>query len=116
MLIPIPLAWQLDLPLKQRLGVLGMFLFGLLICACGAIKTRYLYTLFVTYDEIWVAMPIWILSALELHVGILCSSAPAGRMVVREYMRRFQEWFHRRHPRTDSLTSLVPLETSTSYV
>lgn len=116
MLIPIPLAWQLDLPLKQRLGVLGMFLLGLLICACGAIKTRYLYTLFVTYDEIWVATPIWILSALELHVGILCSSAPAGRIVVREHIRRFQEWFHRRHPRSDSLASLVPLETSTSYV
>ncbi|OJJ62486.1 hypothetical protein ASPSYDRAFT_196211 [Aspergillus sydowii CBS 593.65] len=116
MLIPIPLAWQLDLPLKQRLGVLGMLLLGLLICACGAIKTRYLYVLFVTYDDAWVATPIWILSALELHVGILCSSAPAVRMVVREHIRRFNEWFYRRYPRTDSMASLIPLGTSSSYV
>ncbi|KAE8135958.1 hypothetical protein BDV38DRAFT_272437 [Aspergillus pseudotamarii] len=92
MLIPIPLAWQLDLPLKQRLGVLGMFLLGLLICTCGAVKTRYLYILFSTYDEIWVSTPIWILSALELHVGILCFSAPSIRIVVREHIKRFHDY------------------------
>ncbi|KAF7621031.1 hypothetical protein F9C07_2282836 [Aspergillus flavus] len=116
MLIPIPLAWQLDLPLKQRLGVLGMFLLGLLICTCGAIKTRYLYTLFSTYDEVWVSTPIWILSALELHIGILCSSAPTIRVVVREHKRCFQEWRYRRYATTGSLTILVSPETAGSYV
>jgi hypothetical protein len=105
MLIPIPLAWQLDLPLKQRFGVLGMFLLGLLICTCGAVKTSYIYTLFSTYDEIWVATPIWILSALELHVGILCSSAPTIRMVVQENIRRVRDWFHSRYPKTDNMVS-----------
>lgn len=116
MLIPIPLAWQLNLPLKQRLGVLGMFLLGLLICTCGAVKTHYLYSLFSTYDEIWAAAPIWILSALELHVGILCFSAPTVRIVVREHIKCSHEWFHRKYLRTDSLTSLFPLETPESYV
>lgn len=116
MLIPIPLAWQLNLPLKQRLGVLGMFLLGLLICTCGAVKTHYLYSLFSTYDEIWAAAPIWILSALELHVGILRFSAPTVRIVVREHIKCSHEWFHRKYLRTDSLTSLFPLETPESYV
>jgi hypothetical protein len=118
MLVPIPLAWQLDLPLNQRLGALGMFLLGLLICACGAVKTGYLYTLFSTYDEIWVGTPIWILSALELHIGILCSSAPTIRLVLREHIKRFHGWFHSRgyhYARTDSLTSSVPHGTSGSY-
>lgn len=117
MLVPIPLAWKLDLPLNQRLGALGMFLLGLLICACGAVKTGYLYTLFSTYDEIWVASPIWILSALELHIGILCSSAPTIRIVVREQKKRLQGWLYSRrcyYARTGSLTSSVPLETSES--
>lgn len=118
MLVPIPLAWQLDLPLKQRLGALGMFLLGLLICACGAVKTSYLYTLFSTYDEIWLATPIWILSALELHIGILCSSAPTIRMVVREQIKRFHEWSYSRgysYARTDSLSNSIRLRKSGSY-
>lgn len=118
MLVPIPLAWQLDVPLKQRLGALGMFLLGLLICACGAVKTSYLYTLFSTYDEIWLATPIWILSALELHIGILCSSAPTIRMVVREQIKRFHEWSYFRgysYARTDNLSNSIPLQKSGSY-
>lgn len=118
MLVPIPLAWQLDLPLNQRLGALGMFLLGLLICACGAVKTNYLYTLFSTYDEIWVATPIWILSALELHIGILCSSAPTIRIVAREQIKRFHGWLYTRrynYARTVSFSGSGPFETSGSY-
>jgi hypothetical protein len=88
MLIPVPLAWQLHLPIRIRLGVLGMFLIGLSICICGALKTHYVRAaLLHSYDETWSAGPIWILSALELDVGIICSCAPALRVIVREHRR-----------------------------
>lgn len=89
-LLPAPIAWKLDLPFKARVGVLGMFLLGLLICICGALKTRYIYTLGYTYDEPWVASPIWILSAVELDVGILCSCAPTPRLVMRSFLERIR--------------------------
>ncbi|KAL2851397.1 hypothetical protein BJX68DRAFT_72168 [Aspergillus pseudodeflectus] len=88
MLLPGPIVWQLNLPIKTRIGVLGMFLLGLLICVCGVFKTIYIYRLFHTYDESWVACPIWILSALELQVGIICSCAPSLRVVARECLKR----------------------------
>lgn len=91
MLLPGPIVWQLNLPTKRRIGVLGMFLLGMLICVCGALKSNYIFGLFHTYDEPWVACPIWILSALELHIGILCSSVPSLRVVVREGLRKRHE-------------------------
>ncbi|KAF7622594.1 hypothetical protein F9C07_2224025 [Aspergillus flavus] len=91
MLLPGPIVWQLNLPTKRRIGVLGMFLLGMLICVCGALKSNYIFGLFHTYDEPWVACPIWILSALELHIGILCSSVPSLRVVAREGLRKRHE-------------------------
>ena len=44
MLLPLPIAGNVDLPMKARIGVLGMFLLGLLICICGVIKFIYIHT------------------------------------------------------------------------
>ncbi|KAL4985929.1 hypothetical protein BDW68DRAFT_164294 [Aspergillus falconensis] len=88
MLLPRPIVWQHNLPTKTRIGVLGVFLLGLLICVCGAFKTIYVSRLFHTYDESWVACPIWILSALELDVGIICSCAPSLSVLARECLKR----------------------------
>lgn len=71
MLLPLPIAWDVDLPMKARIGILGMFLLGLLICVCVVLKSICIHTLLHTHDESWVARPIWILSALELDVRIL---------------------------------------------
>lgn len=40
--IPGPLSWKLNQPLRVRIGVLGMFLLGLLICVCGALKIKFI--------------------------------------------------------------------------
>jgi hypothetical protein len=109
-LVPMLIAWNLSLPIKERIGVLAMFLLGLFICACGALRTRYTYTLFHTYDESWVEYPIWILSALELDVGILCSCAPALRIVVRECLKRYRERVGGWKQRNESLSSLTHLK------
>lgn len=114
--IPGPLSWKLNQPLRVRIGVLGMFLLGLLICVCGALKTKFIHILFNTYDEPWVSCPIWILSAVELHVGILCSSAPAIRIVAREYRQLYRGWVHNKAQRNESTTNLTYFESSASHV
>jgi hypothetical protein len=115
MLLPGPIVWKLNMPMKARIGVLGMFLLGLLICTCGLLKSRYIYTLFHTYDESWVACPIWILSAIELDVGIICSCAPGVRVVAREYLRQMYETPSQRQQRNESSSSLANLKGSTSH-
>lgn len=115
MVIPGPLSWKLNQPLRVRIGVFGMFLFGLLICVCGALKTKFIHILFNTYDESWVSCPIWVLSAVELHVGILCSSAPAIRIVVREYQQSYLGWAHKRSQRNESMTNLTYFESPASH-
>lgn len=115
MILPCPIVWKLNMPRKARVGALGMFLLGLLICICGLLKTRYIYTLFHTYDESWVATPIWILSAVELDVGVICSCAPGLRVVAREYLTQYHETPGRQEHLIASSSSLAHLKKPTSH-
>ena len=87
MLVPVPIIWQLTLPKRQRLAVIAIFGLGSVVCAAGALKTNYVQTgIGESYDEQWDVYPLWILTAVEADVGLICASAPALKPLVVRYL------------------------------
>ena len=85
-LLPIPLAWNLRLPLRQRLAVIATFGLGAAVVVVSALKTKYLVSsVRDSYDEQWDAYPLWICGIIELDVSLICASAPALRPLVIRY-------------------------------
>jgi hypothetical protein len=71
--LPIPLVLQLNIPLKTRLGVLALFCVGFIVLIASALRTYYYYNSNInSYDLTWDAYPLWIASALEVNVGLVC--------------------------------------------
>ncbi|PSN58951.1 hypothetical protein BS50DRAFT_444984, partial [Corynespora cassiicola Philippines] len=79
-IIPIPLVGKLSLPLKQRVALVLLFSLGLIVTGAGIVRCYYSYkSLIAEYDVTWYAYPLWIASAVEIHLGIICASAPPLR-------------------------------------
>ena len=68
---------KLNLPFRQRLIVSILFGAGFVVCFAGVVRTVYMYR--VTdgyYDVTWDAYPVWLSTAIELYIGIVCTSIP----------------------------------------
>ncbi|KAF3770175.1 hypothetical protein M406DRAFT_232296, partial [Cryphonectria parasitica EP155] len=78
-LIPIPYVRRLKLPRKQQIIVGSLFAGGVFVTAAGAVRTA---VTFMSYDDpnkdlTWNSISVLIVSALELHIGIICASIPS---------------------------------------
>ncbi|KAI5270514.1 hypothetical protein E4T47_06114 [Aureobasidium subglaciale] len=77
-LLPIPIIMGLNMPFKQRLGVVSLLSMGLVVTVAGVVRTYYIWrTLMATYDETWDSMPLFICAIVEIDLAILCGCAPA---------------------------------------
>lgn len=77
LIIPIPGVLKLHLPPAKKVGVLAIFMTGLLACISGAFGLYYRVHLKRNDDVTWklVAVLLWVV--VELSVGVMCSSLPA---------------------------------------
>ena len=72
MLLPIPLIWKLKLEGRQRIAVVSLFSLGLVVCTGGIFRTIYVDLAMVkSYDETWVAWPLWIATAVEIDLAVV---------------------------------------------
>lgn len=72
LLLPLPIVWKLQLSLKQRIAVCGLFFLGFIVCIAGIIQAYYVNKALVhSYDETWTGWPLWIASAIEVDLGIV---------------------------------------------
>ncbi|KAF2264575.1 hypothetical protein CC78DRAFT_516787 [Lojkania enalia] len=69
---PAKPLWSLQLPLKQRLGLIFVFAIGCSVCVCGALRMYFMEVYFTSYDLFWHAAPIYAVIALEMNLGIIC--------------------------------------------
>ncbi|KAG6365791.1 hypothetical protein INS49_007402 [Diaporthe citri] len=74
--IPISSVLALRLQKKRKLGVLGIFLTGLLACICSAVAAYYRWGSRDTNDYTWDSVLLCSLASAELNVGIICSCMP----------------------------------------
>ncbi|KAJ4408722.1 hypothetical protein N0V91_002977 [Didymella pomorum] len=76
--LPIPTLFTLSLPWNQRIGLVVLFSVGGVIVVAGSFRAYWIhYTLFETYDATWEGYNIWIWTAIETNVGVICGCIPA---------------------------------------
>jgi hypothetical protein len=76
--LPIPTLFGLSLPWSQRIGLIVLFSVGGVIVVAGSFRAYWIhYTLFETYDATWEGYNIWIWTAIETNVGVICGCIPA---------------------------------------
>ncbi|KAI4200221.1 MAG: hypothetical protein LQ350_004079 [Teloschistes chrysophthalmus] len=92
LLLPIPLVMGLQLSRKQRIAVITLFGLGFIVCIAGIVQVYYIdVALRKSYDETWDGWPLWVASAVEVDLGILCVSIPAIRPFLAIYVPRLLE-------------------------
>ncbi|KAI0412417.1 hypothetical protein F5X98DRAFT_367289 [Xylaria grammica] len=76
-LLPIAPIVRLQMPLNKKLGVLAIFLTGLLAVICSALGLYYRYLLSFTPDINWNEGNFICMSVVEINIAIICSCMPA---------------------------------------
>lgn len=78
MVLPIPYIRRLKLPRKQQIIVISLFAGGIFVTAAGAVRTAITYIFFSdpNKDLTWNAIPIIIVTSLELFLGIVSLPQP----------------------------------------
>ena len=76
--LPIPTLFGLSLPMVQRIGLVVLFGFGGVIVVAGSFRAYWVhYVLYETYDATWYGYEIWLWTAIETNVGVICGCIPA---------------------------------------
>ncbi|KAK6533811.1 hypothetical protein TWF694_002740 [Orbilia ellipsospora] len=81
LLLPIPIIWKLKLPVRSRLGVIGIFSLGLFACIASINRIILASEVTgsndgdVTYTNAINGSGVW--SLLEVNIGIIASCVPA---------------------------------------
>ena len=80
LLMPIRLFPILRIPWYQKVQLAIMFSTGIFVCATALVKVYFLYYVTrKTYDVSWYGYYLWIATAAEVDVGIICACFPACR-------------------------------------
>ncbi|KAN0104447.1 hypothetical protein V8E51_010192 [Hyaloscypha variabilis] len=85
-LLPIRTVWTLQLPARQVAIVVLLFSLGFVSCIAGIIRTYFMYRVTSEYDQTWNSYPVWITSAVELYIGMICASIPATKPFFTSYL------------------------------
>ncbi|KAG7119695.1 hypothetical protein HYQ45_014873 [Verticillium longisporum] len=101
--IPIPSVLKLQLPLKQRIIVLGIFGLGFFVCIVSIYRMFTLKAGVISQDPSWDNVGVAIWSCLELNVSIIASTLPTLRPLLARLLpgaglssaRNYHSTYHR---------------------
>ena len=78
-LLPIPIVMRLQLPLRQRLGVMVLLCVGIIATAAGTVRTYFVWlSLIGSWDETWYSYQLWISACVEIDLAVV-SAMPVHR-------------------------------------
>ncbi|EWC45688.1 hypothetical protein DRE_05249 [Drechslerella stenobrocha 248] len=81
--LPIRDMMRLRLPLRQRVSLVVLFSLGGVVCIVGWLRVWQLTRVLKwTYDNTWYGPTMYILTAVECDVAILCSCLPALKPLI----------------------------------
>jgi hypothetical protein len=76
--LPMPTLFYLTLPSPQRIGLMVLFGVGGIIVVAGSFRAYWVhYVVYDTFDVTWEGFYIWIWTAIETNVGVICGCIPA---------------------------------------
>ncbi|KAK8183942.1 hypothetical protein BC567DRAFT_206111 [Phyllosticta citribraziliensis] len=79
---PIRFLWGMKLPRDKRLGLIGLFSFGLIVCIAGLVRMWYYSVYFRSKDFYWDGVWNYILVAIETNLGVACACLPCIKPVL----------------------------------
>ncbi|KAK3902818.1 hypothetical protein C8A05DRAFT_15174 [Staphylotrichum tortipilum] len=75
--LPLPTLYRAKLPLKQRLALLTLFSVGLVVVFAGCIRIYWIHLVVeTTYDVTWYGFQMWLWTAVEVQLAIVCGCVP----------------------------------------
>lgn len=76
-LLPIPLIMPLQLPLRQRLGVMLLLCLGFIVTTAGIVRSYFIWkSLISSWDETWYAYYLWISASVEIYIAVVRPPTP----------------------------------------
>ncbi|KAI0521860.1 hypothetical protein F5B22DRAFT_506582 [Xylaria bambusicola] len=87
LVIPISMVYGLRMPRNRKLGILGIFLTGLLAVALSITSSAFRVLQLKSYDFTWDSIPSYTLRAAELNVGLICSCMPVVFVVLKRILQ-----------------------------
>ncbi|CAM1511042.1 Fc.00g085550.m01.CDS01 [Cosmosporella sp. VM-42] len=75
--LPIPTLWSLNLSKNRRIGLVLLFFLGFFVTFAGAWRVKWAHHVTdKTWDVTWEGVTMWIWTAIEADVGIICGCIP----------------------------------------
>ncbi|KAF3762737.1 hypothetical protein M406DRAFT_18111, partial [Cryphonectria parasitica EP155] len=78
LILPLPMVWRLDLELRQKLAVTGMFLLGSFVCVTSILRILAFRTSKQS-DPTYTTIDTATWSSVEQSLGIVCACLPTLR-------------------------------------
>ncbi|KAF1969850.1 hypothetical protein BU23DRAFT_475610 [Bimuria novae-zelandiae CBS 107.79] len=101
---PAQYLWRIQLPLKQRMGLVFVFTCGLVVCIAGVSRLVYLNRYFTNIDLLWDAAATTSVAIVEVNIGIVCGCLPC----VKPLLSRLLPSMFNSHRRTSRNTIISP--------
>ena len=79
----MPIFLKLRLSKKQRAGLICLFGIGLLVVAAGALRLYFTLAALKSYDVTWKGFPMWLCTAVEVNLGMVCACVPTLKPIFR---------------------------------
>ncbi|KAK6441222.1 hypothetical protein LTR95_002551 [Oleoguttula sp. CCFEE 5521] len=83
--LPAIMLWPLELPKRQKLGLIAIFATSTLTIIAAGMRTHALINLGRDYDVSWNGFDIYVWSLLEYNLGVMCACAPSLRALFSAY-------------------------------
>lgn len=97
-ILPIILLWNLQVPIKTKIGIWFLFSLSLGTSALGFVRAYLMWKAYYHGDKdyIYWLYWTWLLAMLEVACGLICSSVPALKPFVVHYklQSRIRAFFH----------------------
>ncbi|KAK6542798.1 hypothetical protein TWF694_006740 [Orbilia ellipsospora] len=95
--LPIKDMLSLRLPLRQRISLVVLFSLGVVVCIAGWLRVWQLTCIMKkTYDNTWHGPTMYILTAVECDVAILCGCLPALKPLMAKVIPSLRKFSIRR--------------------
>ena len=85
------MLWRVQLPKKQRIGLLALFGVGSLVNIAVGLRLYYSIVVNDSKDGTWTSFQLWTWEAVEVDLGIACACAPALKPLL---LRWFPKLMH----------------------
>ncbi|KAL2037841.1 hypothetical protein N7G274_009315 [Stereocaulon virgatum] len=88
--LPIPMVMKLQMGRKRKIGVLAIFMTGLIACAASTASLVYKIKLFRSNDTLWNGYIVDVLNIVELNVTIMVACMPACASFSRHFLYKYE--------------------------